>query len=154
MRNRFALFLGAALLAAVIVGCTKDEEPVTKKNSEPMTKLTPSSVDAETMAKAHSESEGATSKDLKELQKEQLAAKASFEMNASNKKAKEAFVSATVKLGTATMMSPDLSPREKYSGALKLYREALKLDPKNEEALTNKKMIEDIYKQMGRPIPQ
>ena len=38
--------------------------------------------------------------------------------------------------------------------ALKYYREVLKADPKNEEALKNKKQIEDIYESMGMPIPQ
>lgn len=91
---------------------------------------------------------------LSELKKIQAAAKAAFEKTPKDEKAKAAYVGATVKLGTATMNADELPPREKYRGALSLYREALKLAPKNEEALENKKLIEDIYKSMGRPIPQ
>ncbi len=51
------------------------------------------------------------------------------------------------------MTSPLLGAKVKYPRALRLYREALKLDPNNKEAKANKKMIEDIYRSMGRPIP-
>lgn len=69
-------------------------------------------------------------------------------------KLKTAFVKATVDFGTATMTSPILAPKDKYPAALRLYREALKLDPKNKEATANKKTIEDIYRGLGRPIPK
>ena len=91
---------------------------------------------------------------LTSLKKVQIQAKAAFDKNPNDAKAKSAYIAATVKLGTATMNAEELPPREKYRGALTLYREALKLDPKNKEALANKKLIEDIYKSMGRPIPQ
>jgi tetratricopeptide (TPR) repeat protein len=52
------------------------------------------------------------------------------------------------------MTSPALTPKEKYPKALALFREALKVDPKNKVALENKNMIEQIYKSMGRPIPK
>lgn len=80
------------------------------------------------------------------------AAKATFQKTP-NAKTKKAYVDATVAFGTKTMMSPVLGPKQKYGPALRLYREALKFDPKNAEALNNKKLIEDIYKQMGMPIP-
>jgi tetratricopeptide (TPR) repeat protein len=67
---------------------------------------------------------------------------------------RQRFVRATVEYGTAVMMSPSLTPNVKYPKALRLYREALRLDPKNKEAAQNKKMIEDIYVSMGRPIPK
>lgn len=81
------------------------------------------------------------------------AAKAAYQAKPSPK-TKKAYVDATVAFGTKTMMAPVLAPRQKYRGALALYREALKLDPKNKEALNNKKLIEDIYTQMGMPIPK
>lgn len=68
-------------------------------------------------------------------------------------KVKKNYIDATVSFGTITMNSPVLPPREKYKKALTLYREALKMDPKNSVALANKKLIEDIYKSMGRPVP-
>ena len=91
---------------------------------------------------------------LAALKKAQALAKATFEKTPKDAKLKSAYVDATVRLGTATMNAEELPPREKYRGALALYREALKLDPKNKEAIANKKLIEDIYKGMGRPIPQ
>lgn len=48
---------------------------------------------------------------------------------------------------------PGLMPREKYRPSLKLYRRALELDPKHAKAAFEAKQIEDIYKQMGMPVP-
>lgn len=49
---------------------------------------------------------------------------------------------------------PGLAPREKYRPALKLYRRALELNPDHKEAAKEKEQIENIYTQMGMPIPQ
>lgn len=92
--------------------------------------------------------------ELAKIEKAYKAAKTAFEKKPKDAAVKKTYVASTVKFGTATMLSPALGPRQKYAGALKLYREALKVDPKNKEALNNKKMIEDIYTQMGRPIPK
>jgi tetratricopeptide (TPR) repeat protein len=51
------------------------------------------------------------------------------------------------------MFKANLSPKKKYRPALQRYRKVLELDPKNSEALENKKQIEDIYQSMGMPIP-
>lgn len=80
--------------------------------------------------------------------------KAAFVKNPKDSKIKKGYIDATVSFGTISMNSPVLTPKQKYPQALKLYREALKIDPKNEIALNNKKMIESIYKSMNRPIPQ
>lgn len=66
----------------------------------------------------------------------------------------KAYVEATVAYGNLVMTSPVLTPKEKYPKALALFREALKVDPKNKVALENKNMIEQIYKSMGRPVPK
>jgi hypothetical protein len=55
--------------------------------------------------------------------------------------------------GHTMMLSPKLGPRTKYRGALKHFRTALKYNPKHAKAAEEKKTIEDIYKQMGRPVP-
>ncbi len=68
--------------------------------------------------------------------------------------AKKNYVISTVRYGTASMLSPALDRKVKYRQALRLYREALKLDPKNEEARNNSEMIVSIYRQMGRPVPK
>lgn len=70
--------------------------------------------------------------------------------NGDKKKLAQAYASR----GSLRMNDPNAGPRVKYRAALEDYRLALKADPKNPEALANKKQIEDIYKMMGRPIPQ
>ncbi len=90
---------------------------------------------------------------LKTLETKYEAAKKTYESK-KDKKNEKAFVDAAVLFGHESMVSPVLKPNVKYKQALKLYREALKLDPKNKVASTELKLIEDIYKQMGRPIPK
>jgi tetratricopeptide (TPR) repeat protein len=60
---------------------------------------------------------------------------------------------ATVEYGTAVMLAPELTPKEKYPKALRLFREVLKLDPDNAQAKKSAETIEAIYKSMGRPVP-
>lgn len=59
-------------------------------------------------------------------------------------------------LGKADTIMNDnaLPPRTKYPDALKAYRAVLKYDKDNKEATQSIKTIEDVYKSMGRPIPQ
>lgn len=52
------------------------------------------------------------------------------------------------------MLDPALPPREKYPKALGMFRDALKIDPDNALAKDSIKLIEDIYKGMGRPVPE
>lgn len=90
---------------------------------------------------------------LQKAEKAYASTKGSWTKDKSNQAKKRAYVNATVQLGTVVMTSPLLGAKVKYPRALRLYREALKLDPNNKEAKANKKMIEDIYRSMGRPIP-
>lgn len=76
--------------------------------------------------------------------------KTGFEKGSGNK---ATLVNATIEYGIAVMNGPG-APKQKYPDALRLYEEALKLDPENEEALKNKKLILDIYKSMGRKPPK
>jgi tetratricopeptide (TPR) repeat protein len=64
------------------------------------------------------------------------------------------FAEAYVGQGDTLMNDASLPPRMKYPQALKSYRKALEYDKTNKQALTQIKTIEDIYKSMGRPIPQ
>ena len=66
---------------------------------------------------------------------------------------KKACIFAQLKAANFLMFEADLPPREKYKPALQRYRRVLELDPKNQEAMANKTEIEDIYKSMGKPIP-
>jgi tetratricopeptide (TPR) repeat protein len=52
------------------------------------------------------------------------------------------------------MNNNQAAPRIKYTTALAEYRKVLVYDRTNKKAQDNIKMIEDIYKSMGRPIPQ
>ncbi len=52
------------------------------------------------------------------------------------------------------MLDQSIPPRTRYPEALRLYRQALALDPKNKVALEDRKTIEGVYKQMGRPVPR
>lgn len=51
------------------------------------------------------------------------------------------------------MLDPDLGPKEKYPKSLGMFRDAIKIDPNNALAKESIKLIEDIYKSMGRPVP-
>src|SRR5215208_2971983 len=53
-----------------------------------------------------------------------------------------------------TMNNAALPPRQKYPEALRGFRKAVELDKDNKKAKEGAEMIEGIYKQMGRPVPQ
>ncbi|HYP06045.1 MAG TPA: tetratricopeptide repeat protein [Bryobacteraceae bacterium] len=67
---------------------------------------------------------------------------------------KKAFAEAYVGQGDTFMYNEALPPRMKYPQALKSYRKALEYDKTHKQALAQIKTIEDIYKSMGRPVPQ
>jgi tetratricopeptide (TPR) repeat protein len=52
------------------------------------------------------------------------------------------------------MNNDQVPPRTRYTTALHEYRKVLVYDKTNKKAQDNIKLIEDIYKSMGRPIPQ
>lgn len=154
MRARSFIVMGV-LGVFVFAGCST-EEPKVENPAPTRTAGIPNGKmpDDEIHRGLKPPDESNPSAELTSLKKVQIQAKAAFDKNPKDSNAMKAYVAATVKLGTATMNAAELSPREKYRGALVLYREALKLDPNNKEALANKKLIEGIYKDMGRPIPQ
>ncbi len=67
---------------------------------------------------------------------------------------KRARADAHMKYANYLMYDSPLPPHQKYPGALKQYRVVVSLDPANQEAKQDINMIESIYQQMGRPIPQ
>jgi tetratricopeptide (TPR) repeat protein len=91
--------------------------------------------------------------ELARCEKAYTVAKAAFAKKPSSGPAKRAYIDSTVKFGTAAMTLPVLDRKIKYKKALHLYREALKLEPTNKEALSNSQMIISIYHSMGRPVP-
>jgi tetratricopeptide (TPR) repeat protein len=92
--------------------------------------------------------------DLNVLKTRYEAAKKAYLAKPKDKAKKDAYVKATVVYGHESMVSPKLGAKVKYRQALRLYREALKLDPKNPVAKQESELIVSIYKQMGRPVPQ
>jgi hypothetical protein len=47
-----------------------------------------------------------------------------------------------------------MANERKYPEALKVYDEALAVDPTNDEAKTNRQLILDIYAQLGKEPPK
>ncbi len=87
-------------------------------------------------------------------EKKYKAASAAYAKAPKDANAKKGYIEATMSYGNTVLLSQALGPKEKYPKALNLYRAVLKVDPKHAEALGNKKMIEDIYRSMNRPIPK
>lgn len=67
---------------------------------------------------------------------------------------KVSLIAAYLNFGNYMMFESSVPPRQKYRPALKAYNAVLALQPDNPEAAKNKKTIEDIYAQMGLPIPK
>ena len=67
---------------------------------------------------------------------------------------KAALADANMALGDFNMFNEQMPPFRKYPAALRAYRQVLTYDKTNKKAATNIKTIEDIYKSMGRPVPQ
>lgn len=88
------------------------------------------------------------------LEQAYKSAKAAYTKKQGDTKLKQAYADATVKYATAVMTTPTMTSKDKYPAALRLYREALVVDPHNKEAYENKMMIISIYKSLGRPIPK
>lgn len=96
-----------------------------------------------------------TDKSLAKFKQEHDLAKLGYTKDPASKTAKDTYVFTTVRLGLATMDAGNTQdPKVKYPAALRLFREALKVDPANADAKQNKDLIESIYKSMHRPIPQ
>jgi len=66
---------------------------------------------------------------------------------------KKAQVIAHIKYGNYLMYESPLPPKEKYPSALRQYRMAAAIDPTNADAKQNINLIEGIYNQMGRTVP-
>ncbi|HTX19839.1 MAG TPA: hypothetical protein VMG34_14385 [Bacteroidota bacterium] len=72
----------------------------------------------------------------------------------SDQAVKQAQISAHIQYANYFMYETSLPPHEKYPSALKEYRFVAQIDPTNAEAKQNIDLIEGIYNQMGRPVPQ
>lgn len=79
---------------------------------------------------------------------------AAYKKNPKSAELKKALAGAYFAQGNALMNNAQMPPFRKYPGALRSFRKTVELDPTNNEAKANIKTIEDIYKSMGRPVPQ
>ncbi|MCY7362170.1 MAG: hypothetical protein LH629_08920 [Ignavibacteria bacterium] len=145
--------LYAAIFTVFISGCSKMEEK--KPNVESKSPVKENSKMAGTENKPQNSGSDEQLKDEKAetlvKSADDAVAKYTSDNSDGNKKN---VVSSCMAAANYLMFEAGLPPKEKYRPALKYYREVLKADPENEEALKNKKQIEDIYESMGMPIPK
>jgi len=66
------------------------------------------------------------------------------------KKANKSLAQASYEYGAIVVESPVIGPTEKYPLALALFRQTLKLDPKNAEAAKWEQTIVGIYSGLGK----
>lgn len=90
---------------------------------------------------------------IAKLLKRNAAAKASYVKKPKDAALKKAYVDSNVALGLQYTYATTVDRKEKYKIALKYFRTALKLDPKNKDARKTHDQIVNIYKSMGRPVP-
>lgn len=88
------------------------------------------------------------------LGKKVAEAEAQLASNPNDPAKKKALADALYQQGHAIMYDENLPPRQKYPPALKLFDRVLALEPTHEGASKNKDVIVQIYKSMGRPVPQ
>ena len=100
---------------------------------------------------AQAKTKPAAAKKYDEAQLKALEAK--LAKSPKDAKLKTEVAEANYQVGHTMMMNPALRPMIKYPGALKKFNRTLALNPKHAKAAADKKMIEDIYRSMGRPIP-
>lgn len=137
MHNLFMKAAISLLLGLVVYGCS--DESIKKQPIAP-----------ETTGSDYSRPYDAqTQSDLKFVYEE---ARKRYESNRSAAN-REALVAAAAAYGDSMMRGPG-APKEKYPLALKLFDEALSLDPKNELAKEGKALILSIYESMGRKPPE
>ncbi len=97
-----------------------------------------------------SDTKGDTKAD--EMMKVADDAEAQF-MKSKSESDKKSYIEKQLGAANYLMFEANLSPKKKYKPALQRYNKILEIDPKNSEAMENKKQIEDIYQSMGMPIP-
>jgi lipoprotein NlpI len=161
MERNIILAVTVFVAAAFLTSCTKEVPKEFQTNKEKQTTQQPQMPDDEIHRNLGKQPTGETEEpDLKKedekankLMKEADDADVKYQktkLEADKKVAIEKQMTAANYL----MLEAPLSPKKKYRPALKRYNRVLELDPANEEAVQNKKMIEDIYQQMGMPIPE
>jgi tetratricopeptide (TPR) repeat protein len=141
------------LISIYSFGCSKMQDKKTTEENKPPTQSTPNSSNSVNKSQMENKSSGQTDEKATELSKTADDAIAKYFADKSEGNKKEV-VSKCLAAANYLEFEANIPAREKYRPALKYYRKVLELDPNNSEAEKNKKEIEDIYKQMGMPVPQ
>ncbi|MBS1493201.1 MAG: hypothetical protein JST55_06810 [Bacteroidetes bacterium] len=159
MKKYFSLLI---LILFVIAGCAKMEEKKTPTTQTPPSgqnqippsgELPPNHPPIGDKNKTDGQTESGKDQTVDKVKKEAEDADAKYEKDKSDAN-KKAAIEKNLSAGNYMMFEANVPPKEKYRPALKYYRKVLALDPKNQEAIANKDKIEEIYNQMGLPIPQ
>ncbi len=160
-------YLLSVLFAASFISCTKDVPPEllsNKQKTPDRSKMPDDSIHRNLMPKDNfhgsgdskegsgEQSDGMSDKEVVKYTSEADEADAKYQKSKSESDKKKC-IEMQLRAANYLMFEADLPPKEKYKPALQRFRRVLELDPKNEEALANKTEIEDIYKSMGKPIP-
>lgn len=155
MRIKYIVFLIAA--GFLFQACDKMEEKKTTstQNQQNLSnrELPPDHPPINKTESSNTDSKSESDEMVAKVKKNAEEADALYEKDKSETNKKNA-IDKNLAAGNYMMLEADVPAKEKYRPALKFYRRVLALDPKNQEALANKKQIEDIYVQMGLPIPQ
>lgn len=143
-----------------LTSCTKDvpKEMMNTNKDIPTDKQKPDdSIHRNLMnrddVKGNNESDINTDKKTEEILREADNADKNYEKTKSETD-KKICIEKQLTAANYLMFEADLPPKEKFGQALGRYRRVLQLDPANNEAFENKQQIEDIYKSMGKPIPE
>lgn len=151
MRTYFVIIASTLLIA----GCSKMEEKSPDSN-KPQTQQTPNTNPPNTSGEhgsTDSKSSGTTDEKANELVTIANESLGKYAKDPSDDVKKETIANCMA-AANYLMFEAGLPAKEKYRPALRYYRQILAIDPSNDEAAKNKKQIEDIYVQMGMPIPQ
>ncbi len=124
---KYSVFVIAVL--ALLVGCSEQKADIEKLNH------------ANALVNTAQFEEGI--KQLEEIQKK----------SPNDPALQQSLVSAHIKFGHFFLHNDTIAPKVKYPTALMHYRAALKIDPNNKDAQDNVNQIVEIYKMMGREIP-
>lgn len=154
--------ISIALIAVFFTACTKEVPKELLNNQKPQQNQQqqvdknqmPDDSIHRNLSKNNTDSQNDTQGDTKaqDMMKAADDAEAKYIKSKSDADKKEYI---TKQMGAANylMFEANLSPKKKYKPALQRYNKVLEIDPKNAEAMENKKQIEDIYQSMGMPIP-
>lgn len=80
--------------------------------------------------------------------------RAKYDKNPTDAAVKKELTDATLENANYYMYTSPLPPNQKYPKALALYRDVVKLDPTNATAQESIQVIENIYRSLGKPIPE